>query len=168
MDVVWIPFELHPRTPEEGLLLAERFGAESFRVRLDDLRERGQRFGFAYAGLERMANSHKALLAEMYAVQQQRGQVFRDRIYHAYFEEGRNIGELKVLLELGEEAGLDRKELESFVQQAKHQVFKPALKLIEEYAVNSVPTFIVADKYKVVGSDQDKALREAIEKAMRE
>lgn len=161
----WIPFELHPGTPEEGLLLAERFGTDNFMVRLEDLRERGRRFGFAYAGLERMSNSHKALLAELYAVQQQRGQVFRDGIYRAYFEDGRNIGELEVLLELGEEAGLDRQELESFVQQATNQVFKPALQLIEEYAVNSVPTFVVADQYKVVGYDQDKALREAIEKA---
>lgn len=167
MDVEWIPFELHPGTPEEGLLLAERFGADNFKVRLEDLRERGLRFGFAYAGLERMSNSHKALLAELYAVQQQRGQVFRDGIYRAYFEEGRNIGELEVLLEFGEEAGLDRQGLEFFLQEAGNQMFKPALKLIEEYAVNSVPTFIVADQYKVVGSDQEKALREAIEKVMK-
>lgn len=168
MDVEWIPFELHPGTPLEGLALAEKFGAADFVERLAELKQRGRRFGYDYAGMERMANSHKALLAEKYAVQLQRGKAFRNGIYHAYFEEGRNIGKLEVLLELGEQAGLDRQGTEFFIRQTDNEVFIPALKLIEENAVNSVPTFVVADQYKVVGSDQEKALREAIKSAMRE
>ncbi len=168
LEVEWIPFELHPGTPEDGLLLAERFGSKNFKVKLDDLKERGQRFGYEYAGMERMANSHNALLAEFYGLQQQHGESFRNEIYHAYFEEGRNIGQIDVLLDIGEKAGMNRQELQAFIRETNNEIFKPCLKLIEKFEVNSVPTFIVADRYKVVGSDQEEALRRVIEKAMKE
>ncbi len=168
LEMEWIPFELHPGTSEEGLLLAEKFGANDFRMKLVDLKERGRRFGYEYAGMERMANSHKALLAELYAVEQQHGEVFRDEVYHAYFEDGQNIGQLEVLLDIGEKVGLNRKELQASIQETNNEIFKPCLELIDKYEVNSVPTFVVADHYKVMGSDKEDALRKAIEKAMKE
>ncbi len=164
----WIPFELNPGTPEEGLLLSEKFGATHFKQMLIELKERGQRFGYEYAGLARMANSHKALLAELYAVQQQCGEAFRNEITHAYFEEGRNIGRLEVLLDIGEKAGLDLQELSDFLHETGNEIFKPSLQLINQYKVDSVPTFVVEDVDKVAGSDKEEVLRKAIEKAMKE
>ena len=167
MDVIWVPFELHPATPEEGILLTERFGTEEFKTRLEDLTKRGQRWSLYYEGLERLANSHLALLAELYAVRQQSGETFRTAIYHAYFEEGLNIGRLEALLDIGEKVGLDRHGLQHYLQKADDELLAPAKKLTEQWSVNSVPTFVVADLYKVEGSDQEQILRNAIESTMK-
>jgi predicted DsbA family dithiol-disulfide isomerase len=166
--VTWVPFELHPETPEEGILLTERFGAEDFSIRLEDLKQLGRRWNLACAGLERMSNSRMALLAELYATRHQCGEPFRTLANQAYYEEGRNIGRLEVLLDIGEQAGLNRQDLQVYLQQADKDLLIPAQKLAAQWSVNAVPTFVVADRYKIVGSDQDQALRNAIEEVMKE
>ncbi|SMP72175.1 Predicted dithiol-disulfide isomerase, DsbA family [Anoxynatronum buryatiense] len=167
LDVTWVPFELHPATPEEGILLTDRFGAEDFNMRLEELKSRGARWNLTYHGLERMANSRIALLAELYATHQQCGEAFRTAVSHAYFEEGLNIGRQEVLLRIGEKAGLDRQQLETYLQRAGNDLLLPAQQLAKQWSVSAVPTFVVANEHKIVGSDQDQALRTAIEKAMK-
>ena len=168
MEVTWVPFELHPETPEEGILLSERLGREEFRMSLENLRKRGQRWNMEYAGMKRMSNSHLALLAGLYATRKQTVEAFSTAVNHAYFEEGLNIGRLEVLLDIGEKSGLDRQAFQNYLQEAGDELLMPAKKLIEKWTVDSVPTFVVADLYKIVGSDQEQILRNAIESVMKQ
>ncbi|MDW7672458.1 MAG: DsbA family protein, partial [Bacillota bacterium] len=58
--------------------------------------------------------------------------------------------------------------LQAYLQEAGDELFEPGQKLAEKWAVNGVPTFVVDDRFKVVGSDQGNALRQAIEKVLKE
>ncbi len=95
-------------------------------------------------------------------------EAFSTAVNHAYFEEGLNIGRLEVLLDIGEKSGLDRQAFQNYLQEAGDELLMPAKKLIEKWTVDSVPTFVVADLYKIVGSDQEQILRNAIESVMKQ
>ena len=108
-----------------------------------------------------------ALLTELYATENQCGEAFRTAVNHAYFEEGVNIGQLENILALGESVGLNRQHLAAHLQTADSTRLAPAQQLAKVWSVSAVPTFIVAEEFKIVGSDQDQALVDAIEMVMK-
>ncbi len=71
-------------------------------------------------------------------------------------------------MDIGEKSGLDRQAFQNYLQEAGDELLMPAKKLIEKWTVDSVPTFVVADLYKIVGSDQEQILRNAIESVMKQ
>ena len=104
-------FPLHPETPAEGRSLLDLFGGEAARPRLEASQARLQALAAA-EGLElnhreMTYNSRLAQELGTWAQDQGRGPEFHDLAYRAYFVDGRNIGDLDVLLTLAEAAELD-------------------------------------------------------------
>ncbi len=113
VHIVWHPFQLNPDLPADGVTfdayLAERFGgrgqvAEGLR-KLEMLgAENGILFNFA--DLKRVPNTLNAhrvmLLGRENDVQSELAEV----LYRAFFEQGRDIGDPGVLVELGRQVGL--------------------------------------------------------------
>src|SRR5438128_1170625 len=102
IDVQWVFFPLHPDTPREGLLLKDLFAGR----RID--------LGAAHARLKSLmdaeglqfnqrTHTYNSRLAQELA----KGfDSTRDPLYKAYFEEGRNIGDIEVLVGVAQSVGI--------------------------------------------------------------
>ena len=82
-----------------------------------------------------------------YASEKGKGKEYNDRVFRAFYQEERNIGQIGILKKLAGEIGLDGDDFEKTVLNGKYKEFqKQMLKhAYEEADINVVPTFIIGD-----------------------
>src|SRR5476651_970435 len=113
--VRWLPFQLNPTMPKEGIFRKEyrtkKFGSWERSLELDaQMNAVGETEGihFALDRIERTPNTldaHRLIwLADKEGVQD----AVVEALFLAYFTEGRDIGNRKTLIDVVAEAGLDR------------------------------------------------------------
>lgn len=100
-----------------------------------------------------------------YAQEQEKGEEYADKVYHAYFIDEKDIGDLEVLCELAADIGLDK---EDFGQALKDGIYEAEEKAAVRYSrqkleVKVVPTIYVnGEKLKLENysaEEMEKELR---------
>jgi predicted DsbA family dithiol-disulfide isomerase len=84
-------------------------------------------------------------------------------LFVAFFQEGRDIGEVAVLCDVGLSAGIDPVLLRACLEQRtlKDEVGEE-LDLAAQYEISAVPTFIVGGRYMLQGLVSEEHLKRAI------
>lgn len=82
-----------------------------------------------------------------YANEKGKGKEYNNRVFQAFYQEERNIGQIEVLKKLAGEIGLDEDDFEKTVLNGKYkELQKQMLKhAYEEADINVVPTFVIGD-----------------------
>jgi predicted DsbA family dithiol-disulfide isomerase len=171
--VRWRPYQLDPTIPEGGLdraeYMAKKFG-KSGRLQAvhDNLVRLGAEVGlpFAFDKIKRAPNTldaHRVIRwASSAGVQ---GKVV-DRLFKAYFVEGRDIGDRGVLIDIAGECGLDPKLVEELLAEgADVDVVREEIAQAQAIGVSGVPFFIFAGRLGVPGAQDPSVLRQAIAQA---
>jgi predicted DsbA family dithiol-disulfide isomerase len=115
------------------------------------------------------ANSRPALVLEKYAQTQGKGAAFHVAAMHAYWEQGKDIGDTTVLRAVGEEVGLNTKDFEQILaSKAFDEQVTADVEMAHEYGLTSVPALIFADHYLVVGAQPYQALKQVVERVIAE
>ena len=142
LKIEWMPFELHPAPhptlrPEGEYLehvwresvypLAEKLGIH---IMLPNISPQ-PRTGLAFEGYQ-------------YAIDQGQGPAYTHRMFTAFFQEERHIGELPILTELAGELGFDTLEFHTALESGRYR--KRHLEALrharEEMHITAVPTFV--------------------------
>jgi predicted DsbA family dithiol-disulfide isomerase len=172
--VRWLPFQLNPTMPKEGLSRREhrtkKFGSWGRSVELDALVVavgKIEGIPFALDRIERTPNTldaHRLVgLAEGQGVQ---GAVV-EALFRAYFTEGRDISNHQALLDVAAEAGLDRHQAEAVLNSDDGlEPIKEADALARRFRVDGVPFFIVNGTLTLSGAQQPEAFLEAFRQAL--
>lgn len=160
-DVDWRAFEIHPETPKEGRLTSEYFkGRDTERMKLH-IEEFGKDVGMKLNG-KILANSRSSLAANNFAKGKGKFPEFHEAVFRANFVDGKNIGDMDVLLEIGEEAGLNKVELKTYLEDEDNlKKVDTSSKEAKAMGITGVPTFILNEK-SVVGAQPIEVLREFI------
>jgi predicted DsbA family dithiol-disulfide isomerase len=162
--VTWLPFDLHPEYPPEGIprtTLNARYG-EDFHERLKQ--------SFAAAGLaynpppDVVPNTLRALSLTELARERRVHRQVHDRIMEAYWDEGLDIGDPEVLVELADQAGLDREDAMEALAGGR---FAEEVRKITSYAhsigVTGVPAFVLDRRLLVLGAQPQTVFERAVE-----
>ncbi|HKV54942.1 MAG TPA: DsbA family oxidoreductase [Candidatus Binataceae bacterium] len=169
LEIEWKGFQIHPEWPAEGMPASEyRRGMDDDTRRM--MWERIAGLG-ATVGLEMkppalLANSRLALEAAEFAQKcgKAEAEAFEERVYRAYFNEGRNIGSQSVLGELAAEVGLDRDELTLALESNRYSLrLKNTALAAHQRGVDGVPTFFVGD-YPLVGAQSEDVMRQILQR----
>jgi predicted DsbA family dithiol-disulfide isomerase len=117
-----------------------------------------------------LPNSQRALILSEYAKKAGVFATLHLKIFKAHFEEGKDIGDPEVLIELAESSGLSRKEVEQAWQDVslKQQLQEIATTAHKEGATGGVPTFIINERYKIVGAQPYGVFQETLQKIVAE
>lgn len=92
-----------------------------------------------------------------------------EQLFRAYFEEEKNITDLKVLVEAGVGAGLDRETVKKILDEdVGAQEVDLEAKTAARRLVSGVPYISVQGKYHVEGADEPEAFMEIFEKVKAE
>ena len=116
----WVSFELHPETPLDGILLADRFPGADIEGMMAHLNHTGAPFGIRFGELKRLSNSRLALQAGEFARDQGAFHQFHDLLFKAYFTDIRDIGRIEVLLDEAGQAGLDAGALKTALEDGTY------------------------------------------------
>ena len=160
-DVSWRPYELHPEIPEDGfdkeLYMKQKFGNSSRSNFTSNIKELGESLGFQFnfSKSKTIPNTFKAHRFIWYIKDQELQTKLSEALFYAYFTEGKDIGSTKVLGQIGEDLGLDQKEIIKFLDSKEGGKEVEDLEInAMESAITSVPTYIINDRFILHGGQE--------------
>jgi len=113
----------------------------------------GAPYGIQFNPINVVANSRLALEASELARDVGKFEEAHTRLFRAYFQEGKNIGEKNTLLRLFSEIGLNEQQLSYVLDNHVYSArLEQSLVKARKYGITAVPTFIVNGKEKIVGA----------------
>ena len=168
--VRWHPFELNPDLPAEGVPRAEylekKFGGKARAAEIyARVRAVGAEVGIAFDfdRITRQPNTRDA--HRLIAWAQQRGDAgaLVERLFRAYFIEGRWIGERNELAALAADSGLPGDEAQAMLASDAYRAEVEAeYREAQEAGITGVPFFIFNGRTAVSGAHDPDVLLEAI------
>ena len=171
--VRWHPYELNPGLPAEGVdrreYLERKFGGPARAAQVyERVRRAGTQAGIAF-DFERIALQPNTRDAHrLVAWVQTRGDAgpLVERLFRAYFVEGRFVGSHEVLANLAEEAGEDRDAALEFLGSGLGlDEVAQAEARASSLGITGVPFFIVDGRYGLSGAQPAEAFVEALRRA---
>lgn len=157
--VTWLPYELNPDMPDEGMdrtaYLDAKFGPgkrKEIEVRLSEAAlESGVTFN--WGKVTRSVNSRRAHMLVAAASTVQQGSEMTAALFKAYWQDGRDIGDLETLVAIAVEQGFEEQAARD---ELENDELRETIIGLEAHAqkvgVTGVPFFIVDGKLAVSGA----------------
>jgi predicted DsbA family dithiol-disulfide isomerase len=177
VDYMFRPFQLDPTAPTDSPTpakdaYAKKFGGpERATEILDHVTSVAAQDNITFnMDIAVRANTFLAHRLLSYALKQHGAAVqipLKERIMDAYFTDGKNIGDIDVLADCAESAGIDRTEAHTFlssdelVDEVRSEIAEAA-----EYGVTAVPTFIINGQWSVPGAQDVEMFERIIERIL--
>lgn len=168
-------YELAPDTPDhyEGSeidFLTKHKGMP--RERVEDMLEQmtkmaaleGLEFDFEKLQHANTSRAHRVLhLAKSQGLQAE----MQERLFRAYFSEGRKVSDVETLAELGEEVGLDADEVrDAYEDESYEEAVESDITRARMLGVNGVPYFLFEEKYAVSGAQSADVFANVLEQVL--
>lgn len=170
-------FELAPDTPAdfEGseidfLVAHKRMDEATVKGMLDQVTQiaKDEGLNYDFDALQH-ANTHKAHEALHFAKSVGLQGALKERLLKAYFEEGRRIGSVDELIELGQDVGLDREALGTALKECTYADDVTAdINRAIEMGVTGVPFFAFNGRFGVAGAQTPDVFLNVIERLKNE
>lgn len=172
VDINWRPYRLNPDYPPEGVdqkkSLEEKLGgaervAQAHKMLTDFGKEVGINFNFEAIKIgPNTLDAHRLIHWAMIEGRDKADKVVNG-LFKANFEEGRNVGDHAVLLDVAEKAGLDRAVTASLLSSDADKVLVvEEIESAQKMGVNGVPFFIFDQQYAVSGAQTPDILAGAL------
>ncbi|MEM9797990.1 MAG: DsbA family oxidoreductase [Pseudomonadota bacterium] len=167
----WHPFQLNPDMPPEGMerraYLEGKFGGKDGAVRAyAPILEAAEAAGLDidFGAIERTPNTLDAHRLIHWAGLEGRQTPVATGLFRAYFEEGRDIGDVPTLVEIGAAAGLDAAMLTRlFDSDADADDIRARDAHARARGVTGVPTFVLANQHVLRGAQPTELWEQVID-----
>lgn len=157
--ITWLPYELNPDMPAEGMdrtaYLDAKFGAgkrKEIEIRLSEAAlESGVTFN--WARVTKSVNTRMAHMLVAAASTVQRGTEMKAALFKAYWQDGRDIGDLDTLVAIAGEQGFDEQAARDELTNEELRETVIGLEAhAQQVGVTGVPFFIIDGKLAVSGA----------------
>ncbi|WP_164905153.1 DsbA family oxidoreductase [Aequorivita ciconiae] len=177
IEVIWKSFQLNPYIPEipnesyqDYLIKHKGMSAEQVKGMLDNVTQIAKRAGLEFnleqAVIVNSMNAHKII---QFAKTKGLGDEAEERLFHAFFTEGKNIADLDTLTQLGKEIGLEKTEMDNAFRDEKYSsLVKQDIQEAQQLGVQGVPFFVLNRKYAISGAQPSEAFSENLKVAFAE
>jgi predicted DsbA family dithiol-disulfide isomerase len=173
VSVRWHPFELNPDVPSGGVdrraYLEAKFGGPERAARVyERVRAAGETVGipFALDRILRQPNTRDAHRLVAWAQSHGDAEPVVERLFRAYFQEGRDPGERDVLAAIAGEAGRDAAAARAMLDSSEGvDAIAASERRAQEIGIGGVPFFIFNGRLAVSGAQEARVLADAIVEA---
>jgi len=167
VEVEWRPFYLHPDTPPEGKELSEYIKRARASGSEERLRAIATQYGMEFKSTERLYNTRLAHEATEYAREHGKGNEFHKILFRRVYAEGKDPSEWDVLRSVAREVGLDDEAMQKEVENEKYKVdVEEQVRWAYQIGVTGVPTYVINDRYAIVGAQPYEVFKNALEQIM--
>ena len=169
VEVEWRPYYLRPDTPPEGMDLPDYIKNARASGSDDRLRSMAELHGLKFASVDRIYNTRLAHEATEYAREKGKVNEFHHIVFDKVYGEGLDIGNWDILRAAAQEAGLDADDMQSVVESGKYTAEVAAqVQHAQQIGVTGVPTYVINDKYAIVGAQPYEAFKNALAQIFKE
>ena len=158
--IEWHPFQLNPAMPKDGMdrreYLEAKFGGQKEAIEVySNIDKTATETGLSlnFGGIKRTPNTIDAHRLIHWAGIEGRQNSIIDRLFKAYFQEGRDISEHSVLTRIASAAGMDQDVVRSLLKSdADKEDIKARDTDARKRGIQGVPAFVVANEYIIQGA----------------
>ena len=167
VDVEWRPFYLYFDTPPEGRELPDYVKRARANGSEERLRSMANANGMDFESTERIYNTRIAHEATEYARENGKGNEFHKVVFRKVYAEKQDISNWEVLRSAAEEVGLNADEMQRDVTGEKYKLnVEEQVKWAYQIGVSGVPTYVINDRYAVVGAQPYEVFKNALQQIM--
>ncbi|MGB3691031.1 MAG: DsbA family oxidoreductase [Jannaschia helgolandensis] len=172
----WHPFQLNPDMPEGGrdrrAYLEEKFGGKEGAVRAyAPVVEAAEAAGLTidFEAIKVTPNTLDAHRLIHWAGLEEKQTHVVQALFEAYFEQGRDIGDIATLIDIGVGCGMEREMLDRlFASDADREDIRARDAHARERGVSGVPTFVIANQHVLRGAQPPELWGQVIEEILEE
>lgn len=171
--VRWLPYELNPEMPADGMPRAEyrarKFGPERSARADADLTRLGEEEGvaFAFSRIARTPNTRAAHALIEHAAARGLDEEVVEGLFRAYFEDARDIGRPEELVEIAGAAGLDAAEVRGALEDRELRERVVALEgEAARLGIAGVPFFVLNGAQALSGAQSTETWIEILRRAV--
>tara|TARA_B110000908_G_scaffold63758_1_gene77552 strand:+ start:2738 stop:3382 length:645 start_codon:yes stop_codon:yes gene_type:complete len=158
--IEWHPFQLNPTMPKDGMdrreYLEAKFGGQKEAIEVySNIDKTATETGLSlnFGGIKRTPNTIDAHRLIHWAGIEGKQNSIIDRLFKAYFQEGRDISEHSVLTRIASAAGMDQDVVRSLLKSdADKEDIKARDTDARKRGIQGVPAFVVANEYVIQGA----------------
>lgn len=173
--VRWLPFQLNPDLPPEGMdrveYLAGRFGAEAVRQMDQQMTELAKSLGLEvhFDKIKKVPNTLAAHTLSRWADAEGLQQQVVEALFEANFVKGEDIGDIDVLCKIAQEVGMDPKVVRERLEQGvDRDAVNQEDQMIRGMGVQGVPCTIIDRKFVLSGAQGAEVFGQALDRAHKE
>ena len=149
----WLPFEIHPDTPSEGVLWKDYFPGMNPETFFRQLDERGKKMGVRFGPQPLMSNLRIAMQGGEFAKEHGKYDAYHEAVFQAFFTDCRDIGDRTVILDIAKRVGLDEVLLDTALVS---NIYLPRLQATTRKAkangFSAAPTFVIEGYGSISGA----------------
>ena len=169
VDVEWRPYYLRPDTPPEGMELPEYIIKARASGADERLQNMAKLHGMEFKSPDRIFNTRIAHEATEYAREHGMGLEFHRVVFRKVYAEGLDISKWEILRSAAEEVGLDADDMQAVVDGGKYTVeVATQVRQAQQIGVTGVPTYVINDRYAVVGAQPYEVFKNALGQILKE
>ena len=158
--IEWHPFQLNPTMPKDGMdrreYLEAKFGGQKEAIEVySNIDKTATETGLSlnFGGIKRTPNTIDAHRLIHWAGIEGRQNSIIDRLFKAYFQEGRDISEHSVLTRIASAAGMDQDVVRNLLKSdADKEDIKARDTDARKRGIQGVPAFVLANEYVIQGA----------------
>ncbi|WP_312429850.1 DsbA family oxidoreductase [Lacrimispora sp.] len=167
VDVEWMPYELRPRPSEQLDPANDPVKSELWKNAISP-RAKAWNIDMKLPDVSPHPYTDLAHQGFLYARDMGKGADYNKRVFKAFYQEDKNIGEIDVLAKLAAEVGLDEAEFQKALVSGKYQeAHQQALAhAYEEAQITSVPTFLIGEE-RIEGAASKEVFEQVIDSELK-
>jgi predicted DsbA family dithiol-disulfide isomerase len=167
VDVEWRPFYLRPDTPPDGMDLPDYILRARANGSEERLRGMAESYGLAFASTQRIYNTRLAHEATAYTLERGAALEFHRVIFRKVYADGQDPSQWETLRAAAIEAGLDADDMQREVASGKYtEAVAEQVRQAYQIGVTGVPTYVINDRYAIVGAQPYEAFQRALAKIL--
>ena len=161
VEITWRSFELNPTIQyQEGYTLTQYLsdikGMDKNAVvkNFDRLTEQGAQIGIDFRfDIAKVVNSRKSHKLIQAAKQQNLQNEIEETLFHAYFTEGKNLEDNKILAEIAKKVGIHFTKIEEILESNElEEAVNADVYMAQQVGARGVPFFVFDDAYAISGA----------------
>ncbi len=177
IDVEWKSYELMPhlepgKVQDLQQMLVETKGMDMEQVKTMNARvaNAGEQVGIEFNFEKALAvNTRMAHRLIHFAKAHGKQHEAEELLFHSFFTQGKNVGDLDTLLEVGKELGLDSEAVKAALEQGSYEEdVERDIYEARQVGVRGVPFFVMNRKYAVSGAQEAQSFLQVLEKSFGE
>ncbi len=167
--MTWLPFELHPEAPVEGIPRDVYFGRGRFEQMRTHLETIAGEVGLSMQQREVIINSRRALGAAEFARGNGKYDEMHRALFKAHWEGTGRLENIDDLTRIGAGVGLDPTELRKAIDEDRYAaVIDDNRQQAEAVGINAIPAHIFGRRYLVMGAQPYGSFKQVIDRLRQE
>jgi predicted DsbA family dithiol-disulfide isomerase len=163
--VTWLPYELHPEAPVEGIPREAYFGGARFEQMRKHLEGIAASVGLSMQQRDVIINSRRALGAAEFAREQGQFEAMHKALFKAHWEGTARLEDVDDLVRIGSEIGLDATALRTAIEADRYaRVIDDNRADAASVGINAIPAHIFGRRYLVLGAQPYEAFQQVLER----